>query len=145
MTTTKPRRSVWHWAICWFAVLWMGFGVLAWFMDLAMDPASLDALPEAQRTLFATRPEWIFIIYAVAVFSGLAGAIGLLLRKFWAVTLLALSLAAAVIQFVYTFLMMGAAQLLGPAQALPLPLLIIAIGAFLLWYARNASKRGTLS
>jgi hypothetical protein len=133
MAQTRP--SVWYWTISWFAVLWMAFGVLAWIMDARMDEAALNALPEAQRTLYTTRPGWIFIVYAVAVFSGLAGAVGLLLRKTWAVPALALSLAAAVIQFGYTFLVMDAAALLGPAQALPLPLLIIGIGAFLLWYA----------
>lgn len=135
-----PRQSVWYWTISWFAVLWMAFGVLAWIMDARMDEAALNALPEAQRTLFTTRPGWIFIVYAIAVFAGLAGAIGLLLRKDWTVPALGLSLAAALIQFGYTFLVMDAAGLLGPAQALPLPLLINGIGAFLLWYAWRVRK-----
>ncbi len=134
------RPSVWYWTISWFAVLWMAFGVLAWIMDARMDEAALNALPKAQRTLFTTRPGWIFIVYAVAVFSGLAGAIGLLLRKDWTVPVLALSLAAALIQFGYTFLVMDAAGLLGAGQALALPLLIIGIGAFLLWYAWRVRK-----
>ena len=145
MTETRPRPSVWYWAIAWFALLWMAFGVLAWCMDLAMDQASLDALPEAQRTLYAARPGWIFIVYAVAVFAGLAGAVGLLLRKSWTVTALALSLAAAAIQFGTTVLVMDATRLLGPAQALPLPLMILGIGAFLLWFAWNAKMRGRIA
>lgn len=145
MTKLQSRPSVWYWAICWFALLWMAFGVLAWCMDLAMDQASLDALPEAQRTLYAARPGWIVLVYAVAVFSGLAGAAGLLLRKAWAVPALALSLAAAAIQFGYTILVMDAATLLGPAQALPLPLVIVGIGAFLLWFAWDAKRRGRIA
>ena len=123
-----------------FAVI-CGVGVLAWIMDARMDEAALNALPEGQRTLYANRPGWVFIVYAIAVFSGLAGALGLLLRKAWAVPALALSLAAAGIQFGYTFLVMDAARVLGPAQALPLPLLILGIGAFLLWYARERLGR----
>jgi hypothetical protein len=143
MNTSRP--STLYWAVSWFALLWMGFGVLAWVMDLRMDQAALDALPEAQRTLYASRPGWLFLVYAVAVFSGLGGAIGLLLRKSWAVVKLAVSLAAATIQFGYTFLVMDAAGLLGPAQALPLPLMIISIGAFLLWFAWDAKRKSLLA
>jgi len=58
-------------------------------------------LREAQRQLYAARPQWLFAVYGVAIFSGLTGAIGLLLRKSWASMLFGLSLAAIIVQFGY--------------------------------------------
>jgi hypothetical protein len=144
MAAGVARPSLWYRTISVFAVLWMIFGVMAWLMDLRTDQASLDAMTEPQRRLSASRPGWMLFIYGTAVLSGLAGSIGLLLRRAWAVPALALSFAAIVIQFGYTFLVMDAAGLLGPAQALPLPLMIIGIGAFLLWFGWDARKRGMI-
>jgi hypothetical protein len=120
----------------------MLFGVMAWVMDLMTDEASLAELSEAQRQLYAARPQWLFAVYGVAIFSGLAGAIGLLVRKSWASALFALSLAAIVVQFGYTFFAMHAVEVLGAAAAIPFPLAIFLIGVALLWFSGRARKRG---
>src|SRR6187455_1596623 len=121
-TLAANKPPTWYWVVAGLAVLWMLFGVMAWVMDLMTDETGLAQMSEAQRQLYVARPQWIFIVYAVAIFSGLAGAIGLLMRKSWATALLALSLAAVVIQFGYTFLVMRAAEVLGPGAALPFPI-----------------------
>jgi hypothetical protein len=76
------------------------------------------------------------------VFSGLIGAIGLLLRKRWATTYFLVSLIAIVVQFGYTLFVMDAIALLGPAMALPFPIVIAAFAVFLLWFARYARRHG---
>lgn len=140
MTPTTPPRS--YWIVAGIALVWMLFGVAAWFMDLLTDEAALAQMTDAQRELYLRRPQWIFIVYALAIFSGLVGAIGLLARKAWAVTAFAVSLAAVVVQFGYTFLVMRAAELLGAAAALPFPLVIFAIGLLLWRFAARAKARG---
>jgi hypothetical protein len=127
------------------AVLWMLFGVMAWVMDLMTDEAGLAQLSEAQRQLYVARPQWLFAVYGVAIFSGLAGAIGLLLRKRWAPMLFALSLAAIIVQFGYTFVVMHAVELLGAAAAIPFPLVIFLIGVALWWFSLRARKLGWLA
>lgn len=139
----KPPR--WYWVVAVLALLWMLFGVLAWCMDLMSDPASMTQLSDAQRQLYSSRPQWLFAVYAVAIFSGLLGAIGLLLRKRWATPLFALSLVAVVVQFAYTFFAMHAIEVLGAAQALPFPLVIFAIALALWWFSGFARKRGWLA
>ena len=99
-------------------------------------------MSEAQRQLYAARPQWLFAVYGVAIFSGLAGAIGLLLRKSWASTLFGVSLAAVIVQFGYTFLVMHAVEVLGAAAAIPFPLVIFVIGVVLLWFARRSRRSG---
>jgi hypothetical protein len=141
-TAAVSKPPTWYWVVSGLAVLWMLFGVMAWVMDLMTDEASLAELSEAQRQLYAARPQWLFVVYGVAIFSGLAGALGLLLRKSWASMLFGVSLAAVVVQFGYTFLGMHAVQVLGAAAAIPFPLVIFLIGVALLWFARWARKVG---
>ena len=136
------RTPWWYWAVAILALVWMLFGVLAWTMDLRMGAEQLAQLPQAQQQLYASRPAWLFVIYAVAVFSGLIGAFGLLLRQRWATTFFLVSLVAVVLQFGYTLLAMDAIELLGPAQALPFPIVIVAFAVFLLWFARYARRHG---
>jgi hypothetical protein len=144
-TSAAGNPPTWYWVVSGLAVLWMLFGVMAWVMDLMTDEAGLAELSEAQRQLYAARPQWLFAVYAIAVFSGLAGAIGLLLRKTWASMLFVVSLAAIIVQFGYTFLGMRAVQVLGAAAAIPFPLVIFLIGVALLWFARRSRKAGWIA
>ena len=142
MNAYSPKAPWWYWAVAILATVWMLFGVLAWVMDLRMTPDQLALLPDPQQQLYAQRPQWLFAVYAVAVFSGLVGAIGLLLRKRWATTWFLVSLVAVVVQFGYTLFVMDAIGLLGPAMALPFPIVIFAFAVFLLWFARYARRHG---
>jgi hypothetical protein len=141
-TNSKPATS--YWIISSLALVWMLIGVMAWTADLMTDEAAVVKMSEAQQQLFAARPQWVFIVYAIAIFSGLIGAIGLLLRRAWATVALAVSLAAVVVQFGYTFIGLDAVRLLGPAAALPFPIVIFAIAVFLLWYSLKAKREGRL-
>lgn len=143
VTAASPARPPWwYWAAAIIALLWTLLGVVAWTMDLMMDPAALAQLSPEQQALYAVRPQWVFVLYAIAVFSAFAGAIGLLLRRRWVTTLFLVSLAAIVIQFGYVLFGMDAIGLLGPAQALPFPITIFLFGVFLLWFARYARRHG---
>ena len=140
-----PRRPPgWYWVVGVLVALWMLLGVVAWCVDLGMTAERLAAMPQAQQQLHASRPAWLFVVYGVAVFSGLAGAIALLARRKAAKPLFLLSLFAAVLQFGYTFAAMDALALLGPAMALPLPAMVIAVGLFTVWYARWCARHALL-
>ena len=140
--TTAPPR--WYLVISWLALAWMLFGVVAWTMDLMTDEGTVAGFTDAQRQLYEARPGWLFLVYAVAVFGGLAGAAGLLLRRSWSIAAFAVSLAAIVVQFGYTLTVMRAIELLGAAAALPFPIVIAVIGALLLWLAIESRRRGWL-
>jgi hypothetical protein len=143
--TLKGKPPTWYWIVSGLALVWMLMGVMAWFTDLMTDEAALAQMSEAQRQVYLSRPQWLFIVYAVAIFAGLAGAIGLLMRKAWATTAFAISLIAVAVQFGYTFLVMDAVRLLGAGVALPFPIVIFAIGVFLLWFSSNAKRAGRLA
>jgi hypothetical protein len=141
--TTKP--PTWYWVVAGIALVWMLIGVMSWVMDLMTDEAAIAQMTEAQQQLYRSRPSWIFGVYAVAIFSGLAGAVGLLMRKGWAVSAFAVSLIAIIVQFGYTLLVMDAIRLLGFAAAAIFPLVIFAIGAALLWFSLRAKKPGWIT
>lgn len=142
--SASAKPPAWYWVIAILALLWMLFGVFAWFMDFMMNEAMMERMDEAQRQIYEARPQWLFIVYAVAIFSGLLGAIALLLRKSWATAMFAISLIAVVVQFGYTFTAMNAFELLG-ASALAFPIVIFSIGVFLLWFSMHAGKRGWMA
>ena len=148
MNTTATHASttppMWYWIVSGLALVWMIVGVLAWTMDWLMDPAALEAMTEGQRQLYTSRPQWLFVVYAIAIFSGLFGAIGLLLRKAWATWMFVISLVAIVLQFGYTFMVMNAIELIGAAAAVPVPLVIVTLGALVLWLSVHAGKAGWL-
>lgn len=141
---TPAKVPRWYWVVSILAVLWMSFGVLAWFMDLMMDDAAIAGMSDAQREVYLSRPSWLFGVYAVAVFSGFIGALGLLLRRAWAVVALGVSLAAVVVQFGYSFLALDMIRRLGAGVALPFPVVIFGIGVLLLWLGRRARTAGWL-
>src|SRR5688500_8896690 len=145
MQTSTIKPPTWYWVVSVLALVWMLFGVFAWTMDFLMDEAALAQMTDMQRQLYSVRPQWLFVVYAVAIFSGLAGTIGLLMRKAWATPAFAISLVAVLVQFGYTFLVMDAVRILGPGAALPFPLVIFAIGIFLLWFSIYARWRNWIT
>lgn len=96
--------------------------------------------PYAERPA-STKLSWLFVVYGIAVFAGLAGAIGLLMRRAWAVGAFTVSLVFVVIQFVYVLFVLDAIGRLGLAQAAAFPVVILAIGAGILWFSITARRR----
>ena len=139
------RPPTWFRIASWLALLWMLSGAAAFVMDLMTDEAALAQMTPAQRELYEARPQWLFAMYAVAIATGLAGAVGLVLRKAWAVSALAVSLVAVVIQFGYMIFGMQAIARVGAAQAVTLPIIVFVAGSLSLWLAVTARKSGWLS
>ena len=105
MTTTeqtKPTTS--FWVISTIALLWNLLGVMSFFMQVFISPEALDALPEAERALYDSSPAWMNVAFAIAVFGGVLGCVGLLMKKGLSIPIFIVSLIAALIQMgVFTF------------------------------------------
>ena len=91
--------------------------------------------------VYEALPAWLTVAYAVGVFGGALGACGLLVRKRWAVIAFGASLLAVVATMVGVYVHTPAWEISGGAGR-PLGILLIAIAAFLFWYARRAAARG---
>jgi hypothetical protein len=144
METMQVRPPRWYWIAAGLALVWTLFGLLSLITDPMTSEAALEQMSDAHRELFEARPMWLFGIYAIAIFSGLAGAIGLLLRHSWAVWAFVVSVVAIVVQFVYVLFIMDAIGRLGAGEALPFPLVIFVIGVLMLWLSVHAKRQAWL-
>jgi hypothetical protein len=133
----------WFKVVAVLALLWNLLGCLAFFFDLRMSPEELARLPEAQQALHAARPAWAIAATAVAVFGGVIGCIGLLLRKKWAFVVLLLSLLGILVQDFGLFALVDGASLAGPVAVI-LQGIVLAIGIGLVLLARKGIARGWL-
>lgn len=122
---------------------WNLVGVAMFFLQTGLDAERIAAMPEQQRMVYEALPSWLPVFYGIAVFGGLLGSAGLVLRRRWSIPLLAISLAAVAVQMIALYVVAPAWQASG-ASGLAFSLLIVAIAAFLLVYARRAMARGWL-
>ena len=143
-TVATTKVPGWYWAVAVLALLWAAAGCFAYVSQVSMDAADMAALPAAQREIWQMMPAWATAAYAVAVWSGLAGAIGLLLRRRWARPAYIVSLAAVLVQFGWTFVASPILSTVGPSSA-AFPLFIVVAGIVLIWFAGTAARRGWLN
>lgn len=144
-TVAQPAAlPKWYWAVAVVALLWALAGCSAYVMQVGMTADELAQLPQAQQDIWTAMPAWATAAYAIAVWAGLGGAVGLLLRKRWAQPLYLLSLAAVVAQFGWTFLATDIMTTVGPSSV-GFPLLIFVAGLALLWFAGHARNRGWIA
>lgn len=137
------RPPGWFWIIAIFALLWELMGVGSYLYHVTLTDAQIDALPAGQAELMRVTPAWIDGAFAIATWGGLLGAIGLLLRRRWSRALLLVSVIAAAIQFGYIFTLGRGFELVGTEGAV-FPVVIVLMGALLVWFADHAAKRAWL-
>ena len=134
----------WYWAVAVVALLWALAGCFAYVTQVGMSAEDLARLPQAQQDIWNAMPAWVTAAYAVAVWAGLGGAIGLLLRKAWAQPLYLLSLLGIVVQFGWTFFATDIMTTVGPSSA-AFPAFILIAGIALVWFAGYSRKRGRIA
>lgn len=139
ITSTKPAAS--FWIISSAALLWNLSGIMQFFMEVYITEEALAALPEVERALFESTPVWLKSVYGIAVFSGAIGCVLLLMRKSSSIPVFVISLITVVIQMSFSFFMTEAIEVYG-IIALIMPLVVIAICIFLIWYAKRAKALG---
>jgi hypothetical protein len=130
----------------WFTAA--AIGVLVWELvggamlaiQMLTDPA---ALPVDQRAIWEATPIWMTAAWWVAVLSGLAGAILLLMRRVLAERLLLLSFVAVAVQFSGLLIVTELRNLVA-SDDLFLPFLIILVCYGLWMFSRRARKAGWL-
>lgn len=137
------NTPTWFKVVAVLALLWNLLGCLAFLSDLRLTPEDLAKLPEAQQALYAARPAWAVAATAAAVFGGVLGSVGLLLRSRWALAVFALSLLGILIQDLCLFVLADGARLAGPVVVVTQGA-VLAIGIGLVLLARKGIARGWL-
>ena len=135
-TITIPK---WFKITAIIAIIWNLLGVLAFFGHITMTPDTLATLSVAEQDLYKNMPLWATIAFAIAVFSGLFGSIGLLLKKAFCLPLLVISLISLIIQDIHSFLMINTIEVYG-AQAVIMPTAVMVIAILLIIMANKAKN-----
>ncbi|NOX83487.1 MAG: hypothetical protein GXP06_10980 [Alphaproteobacteria bacterium] len=140
VTTKLP---VWFWIVAIVAILWNLMGVASYISTVMISPEAIAAMPEAEQALYNNTPIWATSAFAIAVFAGIAGAVLMVLRNCFALPVFGLSLAGIIIQMSYWLLMTNSIDVYGPG-GVTMPIMVITIGAFLVWFSSMAKAKGWL-
>lgn len=137
------RTPVHLWIVGVLALLWNFMAVFDYSATQFRWEPYMDQFTEEQLAYFYGFPAWVVAAWAIAVWSGFAGSIALLLRRRWAVMLFALSLVGLAVSTVYNFVLSDGAAVMGTfAVIFTAVIWIVAIA--LLLYARRMAARGVL-
>lgn len=140
---TNSTAPKWFKIIAIVALIWNLLGAMAYIMQVTMNPEDI-AETEAQRVYYETYPSWATAAYAIAVWAGLVGSLGLVMRKSWAYYAYLLSLIGIVFQDVHAFLFADAISIFG-ASSLWLPILVILFSIYLLYLSKTAKVKGWIN
>jgi hypothetical protein len=143
MENQKTAAPMWFWAVAAFALLWNLMGVSSFLMQVSMTDEGLKALPLAEQELYNSYPLWTYIAFAIAVFGGMIGSVGLLMKKKWAKPAFIISLLAIIPQMIQNLFFTNAREVYGPGTEV-MPILIIVFGLFLVWFSTLASNKSWL-
>jgi len=142
--TTSNKPSVAFWIISLIALIWNGLGVMAYLAQAYMTDEAKALLPEAEQALYNDVPAWATAAFAISVFGGLLGCLALLLRKKWATPLFIISFIGILVQLSYNLFMSGAMEVYGPGGMI-MPIMVLVIGLFLIWYSKKSTANGWLN
>lgn len=139
---SKPTTN--FWIIGGAALVWNLIGLVFYVGQVTMSPEALAKMSEAQQEFFVTTPVWATAAFAIAVNAGALGSLFLLLRKSWAVPMLAVSLAAIIVQDIDAYLLRDAYGILG-INGIIIPSMVFIIGVALLLYSRAVKAKRWLN
>ncbi len=146
MTNTDTfKPPVWFWIVSVIALLWNLMGAMAYLRQVFITDEMKAAMSANQLELMENTPAWATAAFAFAVWGGVLGCVGLLLRKKWARPILLLSLLGILIQMSYAFFMTNAAEVYGTVQGVVMPILLIGIGVGLVLFAKSSQNKGWIS
>ena len=126
------------------ALLWNLIGVINFFIQVNLSEEAIAALQEAEQALMNSTPLWSLVAFAIGVFGGAIGSLGLLIQKKWAFYPLLLSLVGVVAQMTYWLFFTKAVEVYG-SGTYTMPVLVILVAFSLLRLAKNGIKKEYLN
>lgn len=140
--STAPQGAklpAWFWLAAAGALLFECIGCYFYLAEVRLTPEEIAMLPLDQAQMLNARPAWYYAAFGVAVWVGLAGSVGLLLRKAWAETLLLVSLLAVVAQF--SAILIVPEMRIVSSDALLGPVIVILL-AYGIWQLSRLARKG---
>lgn len=136
------KVPAWYWVAAVLALLFECIGCFFYLAEVRLTQEQIATLPLDQAAMLSARPAWYYAAFAGAVWVGLTGAVGLLLRRAWAVPALLISLIAVIVQFSAILIVPEMRAVTSDALLGPILVTLVCYGIFML--ARLAKRRGWL-
>jgi hypothetical protein len=120
--------------------IWYGLGVY-YYLQQAYNTAYYRSMYTPEQLMVVDKmPAWAVGAFAVAVFAGIIGVFGFVLRKKWTKWLFGISVFAIVVQYIYNVFIGKMYELFSVTENVRY--FIIPIIAYLLYYiARNVENK----
>ena len=141
---TNVKTPVHLWIIGILTLLWNLMGAFDYTATHMKLEFYMSQFSEAQLEYFYGFPAWATAFWALAVWTSLAGSLGLLLRKSWSVLMFGLAVIGLLVTSIYNFGLSNGAELMGEGAVI-FSAVIWIVAILLLVYARAMAKRGVLS
>lgn len=129
------------WAICAVTLIYIFAGVINFFFQINVD--TVAAMSELHRATIEGRPFWATGSIAVAVFGGVLGCFLLLFRRLAAYYVFIISLFGSIVTMTHTLGVAGSG--LSPVDFVIGNLELLGVTAFLIWYSKQAERKGWIS
>jgi hypothetical protein len=149
MPETRVRPSFWFWLVSAGLLLW-GIGgatiYVAYFVetpDQFASTAETAANREAYARYVESIPWWAIAAGIAAAASRLLGAVGLLLRRAWALPLFVFSAIAFAVVLYRAFVMADVASVMNPGHV-AIEVVFLSLSLFAIWFTRANMASGVL-
>lgn len=140
-------KAPWHlWVIGIVTLLWNAGGLYDFVMTNWNSETYLAHFTPEQQSYFAAYPNWLILIWGIAVFASVIGSALLLMRSRHAVMVLAIAFVSMLVNMFHGYFIAEASisDVMGPAVKW-FSLAIVVVGLALYFYARAMRQRGVLN
>lgn len=139
----KLAVPTWFWLIAAVSLMWNILGCVIFSSEVFAQEAMIESMTGEQKEWVRSTPRWVYVVFAISVSTGVAGSLCLLMRKKLSAPLFTISFAAVLIQMVYTMLIAGGLQVMGPTGAV-MPTVVITLAVVWLSFSLLSKGKGWL-
>ena len=137
-------KAPWHlWAVGIATLLWNGFGAFQWYGQVTRSEGYWGNLTMEQVQFVIAQPIWVEVAFGVGVWTGVLGALMLLLRRKLAFNAFLASLVAILVSALYVQVLSNGREIMGSGTLVAaIAVAVVAIASIA--YAGFARKRGII-
>lgn len=141
----EPPQNIpkWFWVIAVSALIWNLMGFVIFYGETFQQEALIVGFEPDQQEWMRSTPRWIYVVFGLSVGTGILGSLLLLAKKKTSLPLFSVSFIAVLIQMIYTMLIAGGLEVMGPSGAI-MPCVVIFLAAAWLGFAFQFLRKGWL-
>ncbi len=141
----EPPQNIpkWFWVIAVSALIWNLMGFVIFYGETFQQEALIVGFEPDQQEWMRSTPRWIYVVFGLSVGTGILGSLLLIAKKKTSLPLFSVSFIAVLIQMIYTMLIAGGLEVMGPSGAI-MPCVVIFLAAAWLGFAFQFLRKGWL-